>query len=128
MRTVITFGTFDVFHYGHLRILERAASLGDRLVVGVSSDALNKSKKDRYPIYSQYERMSIVAGLRCVHQVFLEESLDLKKKYIDEYGADVIVMGDDWAGKFDNFGIEAAYFERTPCISSTEVIERCKEL
>ena len=63
-RTVITFGTFDVFHVGHLRVVERAASLGDRLVVGVSADALNERKKGRSPVYSQAERMEIVAALR----------------------------------------------------------------
>ena len=97
-RTVITFGTFDVFHVGHLRVVERAASLGDRLVVGVSADALNERKKGRSPVYSQAERMEIVAALRAVDEVFLEESLEQKRDYILEHGADVLVMGDDWKG------------------------------
>ena len=78
MKTIITFGTFDVFHMGHLRILQRAKSLGDRLVVGVSSDALNRRKKGRLPVYSEKDRMGIVAGLKCVDAVFLEESLEQK--------------------------------------------------
>ena len=102
-RTVITFGTFDVFHVGHLRVLERAAALGDRLVVGVSADALNERKKGRAPIFSQRERLAIVAALKVVDAVFVEESLELKRDYIVEHGADVLVMGDDWAGKFDEF-------------------------
>ena len=125
-RTVITFGTFDVFHVGHLRVVERAASLGDRLVVGGSADALNERKKGRSPVYSQAERMEIVAALRAVDEVFLEESLEQKRDYILEHGADVLVMGDDWAGKFDEFGdiCEVVYLPRTPAISTTALIEK----
>src|SRR3712207_4568609 len=101
--TVMTFGTFDVFHVGHLRVLERAAALGDRLVVGVSADELNLRKKNRLPVFSQAERLEIVAALRVVDQVFVEESLELKRDYLMRYGAHVLVMGDDWAGKFDEF-------------------------
>ncbi len=78
--TVITFGTYDVFHVGHLRVIERAAALGDRLVVGVSADALNVSKKGREPVFSQDERLAIVGALKAVDEVFLEESLDLKRR------------------------------------------------
>lgn len=125
MKKVITFGTFDVFHAGHVKILERAKSLGDFLIVGISSDELNKSKKDRYPIYSQADRIHIVESLRCVDTVFVEESLELKAQYIKMFDADILVMGDDWKGKFDHFGdiCEVTYFERTPSISTTEIIE-----
>ena len=92
----------DVFHVGHLRVIERAAALGDRLVVGVSADALNLSKKGREPVFSQSERMAIVGALKKVDEVFVEESLELKRHYIEEYAADVLVMGDDWEGKFDD--------------------------
>jgi glycerol-3-phosphate cytidylyltransferase len=102
-KTVITFGTFDVFHVGHLRVIERAAALGDRLVVGVSADALNERKKGRAPVFSQAERLEIVAALKPVDAVFVEESLELKRDYILEHEADILVMGDDWAGKFDEF-------------------------
>lgn len=124
MKTVITFGTFDVLHVGHTRILERARALGDRLVVGVSSDALNVEKKGRKPIYPEEERMEIVRCLRCVDEVFLEESLELKGKYIEEHRADVLVMGDDWKGKFDHFArqCDVVYLPRTQGISTTEVI------
>ena len=81
-RTVITFGTFDVFHVGHLRVIERAAALGDRLVVGVSADELNLRKKGREPVFSQGERLAIVAALKPVDEVFVEESLELKRDYI----------------------------------------------
>ena len=124
--TVITFGTFDVFHVGHLRVLERAASMGDRLVVGVSADALNERKKGRPPVFSQRERLEIIAALKPVDQVFVEESLELKRAYILEHKADILVMGDDWAGKFDEFSdiCKVCYLARTPAISTTALIEK----
>ena len=129
-RTVITFGTFDVFHVGHVRVLQRAAELGDRLVVGVSSDALNMSKKGRAPVYTQDERMEIVASLRVVDEVFVEESLEQKRDYILEHGGDVLVMGDDWAGKFDWVSdvCEVVYLPRTPSVSTTGIIEHIASL
>jgi glycerol-3-phosphate cytidylyltransferase len=126
MTTVITFGTFDVFHVGHLRVLERARAFGDRLVVGVSADALNLRKKDRLPVFAEAERLEIVNALRCVDEVFVEESLEQKREYILRYEADVLVMGDDWAGKFDEFGdvCRVEYLPRTPAISTTALIEK----
>lgn len=125
-RTVITFGTFDVFHVGHLRVIERAAALGDRLVVGVSADALNVRKKGREPVFSEGERLAIVSALKAVDEVFLEESLELKRDYIVRFGADVLVMGDDWKGRFDEFSdaCEVVYLPRTPAISTTALIEK----
>ena len=82
MITIITFGTFDLFHIGHLRILERAAKMGHRLIVGISTDELNFKKKGRYPIINQEERLLIVKSLSFVTSVFYEESLDLKRAYI----------------------------------------------
>ncbi|RJS46841.1 adenylyltransferase/cytidyltransferase family protein [Nocardioides cavernaquae] len=125
-RTVITFGTFDVFHVGHLRVIERAAALGDRLVVGVSADALNMRKKDRLPVFSEGERLAIVSALKPVDEVFVEESLELKRDYILKFGADVLVMGDDWEGRFDEFKdiCEVVYLPRTPAISTTALIEK----
>lgn len=128
MTRVITFGTFDVFHVGHLRILERARSLGDRLVVGVSTDDLNIRKKGRPPVFTQGERVDIIAALRCVDEVFLEESLELKRQYLLQHSADVLAMGNDWAGRFDEFGdiCRVVYLERTPAISTTAVIEKIR--
>src|SRR6476620_11000637 len=99
-KTVITFGTFDVLHVGHVRVLNRSAALGDRLVVGVSSDALNFAKKGRNP-------------------VFVEESLDAKRDYVLQHEADVLVMGDDWEGKFDFLSdiCQVIYLPRTPSVS-----------
>ena len=125
-RTVITFGTFDVFHVGHLRVIERAAALGDRLVVGVSADELNLRKKDRLPVFSQAERLEIVSALRAVDEVFVEESLELKRDYVLKYDAQVLVMGDDWAGRFDELSdiCRVEYLPRTPAISTTALIEK----
>ena len=129
-RTVITFGTFDVFHVGHVRVLQRAAALGDRLVVGVSADALNVAKKGRPPVFNQDERIEIISALKVVDEVFVEESLELKREYILEHGADVLVMGDDWAGKFDWVGdvCEVVYLPRTPSVSTTGLIEHIASL
>ena len=125
-RTVITFGTFDVFHVGHLRVIERAAALGDRLVVGVSADELNLRKKGREPVFSQAERLENVAALKVVDEVFVEESLELKRDYVVRHGADVLVMGDDWQGKFDELAdvCEVVYLTRTPAVSTTALIEK----
>jgi len=124
-KTVITFGTFDVFHVGHVRVLQRAAELGDRLVVGVSSDALNMAKKGRAPVFNEGERLEIIGSLRVVDVVFLEESLEKKRDYIVEHAADVLVMGDDWTGRFDwvKDVCEVVYLPRTPSVSTTGLIE-----
>ena len=128
MKKVITFGTFDVFHVGHLSILERARALGDRLIVGVSTDALSASKKGREPVHSFTERSRIIAALRCVDQVFAEETLEAKADYVRTHGANLLVMGDDWRGRFDHLrGLcDVAYLPRTPSVSTTATIERIR--
>ena len=128
MIKVITFGTFDVFHYGHLRILERAKGLGDHLSVGVSTDELNIAKKGRPPVYPYAHRAAIVKAMRVVDHVFPEDSLELKREYILREQADILVMGDDWEGRFDHLGdlCKVVYLPRTPSNSTTEVIERIK--
>jgi len=128
MKKVITFGTFDVFHVGHINILERAAEYGDYVIVGVSSDNLNYSKKGRYPIYPEGDRCKIISSLKYVDEVFIEESLELKKMYIEKFQADILIMGDDWSGRFDwvNDVCEVVYLPRTPSISTTEIIEVVK--
>ncbi len=127
-KRVVTFGTFDLFHIGHLHILERARALGDVLVVGVSSDELNFSKKGRYPVYPTRHRIEIVQALRCVDEVFTEESLEQKREYLLHHCADILVMGDDWSGRFDEFMdiCEVVYLPRTPVISSSEIKVVCQ--
>lgn len=120
---MITFGTFDLFHIGHVNILRRAAEAGGRLVVGVSSDALNVEKKGRPPVYNQSDRMQIVRCMRFVDGVFLETSLKLKREYIKRFKADTLIMGDDWKGRFDFCKdlCEVLYLPRTRDISTTEI-------
>ena len=127
-RRVVTFGTFDLFHIGHLRILERARALGGWLAVGVSSDELNFSKKAILPHFSYEERASIVRALKVVDVVFKEESLDLKADYLIAQRADVLVMGHDWEGRFDEFRdiVEVQYLPRTPSISTTSLVARIR--
>ena len=129
MTIVITFGTFDVFHIGHLNILQRCKELGDKLIVGVSTDALNIQKKQRRPIICQEQRLRIVNNIKGVTSAFFEESLDKKRQYIIEHHADVLVMGDDWKGKFDEFNdvCNVVYLPRTPSISTTAIIEFVKK-
>lgn len=129
MTRVLTFGTFDLFHIGHVNVLMRAAALGGHLTVGVSSDDLNFSKKGRYPVYREEHRVAIVESLACVGEVFIEHSLELKGDYIRDYRADVLVMGDDWAGKFDHFReqCEVIYLPRTAEVSTTDIIQSIRE-
>lgn len=124
MTTVITFGTFDVFHVGHVNLLIRAANLGDRLVVGVSTDRLSAAKKGRKPVYRQDHRIEIVRNLACVNQAFYEHSLEAKRSYIEKFRANILVMGDDWAGKFDSLGdiCDVRYLPRTEDVSTTSII------
>jgi len=120
MKTVITYGTFDMFHVGHLRILERAKTFGDRLIVGVSTDEFNdlKGKKTLIPFE---DRAEIVASLSCVDGVIAEKSWDQKHHDIKTWNVDVFVMGDDWAGKFDEYktSCQVFYLPRTEGISTT---------
>ncbi len=118
MKRIITFGTYDLFHIGHLRILERAKKEGDYLIVGISSDELNE-KKGKKAVFPLSERVEIIKALKCVDEVFIEESLELKDEYIKNFNADLLVMGDDWKGKFDWVSCDVMYLDRTPNISTT---------
>lgn len=121
-KTVITYGTFDMFHIGHLKLLQRAKALGDELIVAVSTDEFNeeKGKKSLIP-YEQ--RAEIVANIKCVDRVITEISWEQKKEDILKYGVDILVMGNDWCGKFDYLQefCEVHYLERTREISSTQL-------
>lgn len=119
-RTILTYGTFDLFHIGHLRILERASALGDRLIVGVSTDTFN-AKKGKKSVIPFEHRRDIVAALRFVDLVIAEEDWEQKVEDIRAHGVHVFAMGDDWLGKFDFLSdyCEVRYLARTPEISST---------
>ena len=131
MKTGITFGTFDMFHYGHLRILQRARALCDRLVVGVSSDEFIASKNKHHGLAFPYEqRAAIVAELRCVDEVFKEECEEKKADYVREHHADVFIIGADYEGRFDWLkeacGVEVVYLPRTPGVSTTDLFSKIK--
>lgn len=129
MTTVLTYGTFDLFHIGHLRLIERLAGLGDRLVVGVSTDEFNAGKGKK-SVVSYDDRAAIVGAIKGVDLVLPERSWDQKRSDIVEHGVDLFVMGDDWAGKFDELDdvCEVVYLERTPAISTTAIIEHIADL
>lgn len=124
MKKVLTYGTFDLFHVGHLNILKRAKELGDYLVVAVSSDEFNaiKGKKCVIP---DYERMAIVEAIKYVDEVIPENSWHQKITDVKEHDIDVFVMGADWEGHFDFLKdyCEVVYLPRTPNISTTQLKE-----
>jgi glycerol-3-phosphate cytidylyltransferase len=120
MKKVITFGSFDLFHIGHLRILERAKEQGDYLIVGVSSDELN-TQKGKTAIFPLSERLEIIKSLKCVDEVFIEETLEQKDEYIKKYDAHLLIMGDDWKDKFNWVSCPVLYLDRTPDISTTYI-------
>lgn len=125
MRRVITYGTFDLLHYGHIRLLKRAKELGDYLIVAISTDEFNACKgKQAY--FSFEERKGMLEALRFVDLVIPEENWDQKPEDIQKYHVDVFTMGDDWKGKFDEQldGLcEVVYLSRTPEISTTQIKE-----
>ncbi|MBN2830023.1 MAG: glycerol-3-phosphate cytidylyltransferase [Candidatus Cloacimonetes bacterium] len=127
MKKVITYGTFDLFHYGHLRLLERAKSLGDYLIVAVSTDEFNeiKNKKCTYPFE---ERAEIVKAIKYVDEVIPEHNWEQKVNDIRSHKVDLFVMGSDWEGKFDELKefCEVVYLERTPEISSSGIKTKIK--
>jgi glycerol-3-phosphate cytidylyltransferase len=128
-RTGLTYGTFDLFHIGHLRILQRTRELCDRLVVGISTDEFNavKGKRTAVPFA---DRTEIVSALRFVDDVFPEESWEQKPDDITRYGVDLLVMGDDWQGEFDYLKelCEVSYLARTPGVSTTALRGHVAEL
>ena len=120
MRTVITYGTFDMFHIGHLRLLRRAKQMGDKLLVGLSTDEFNK-RKGKKSVIPYEQRKEILLSCRYVDGVFPEEGWEQKLKDIKELGANVFVMGMDWAGHFDDLPCVVAYLPRTEDISTTDL-------
>ena len=123
-RTILTYGTFDLFHIGHLRILERARALGDRLIVGVSTDDFN-AKKGKKAVIPFEHRRDIVAALRCVDLVIPEEDWEQKVDDVRKYEIDIVVMGGDWAGdpRFEVLQdhCDVVYLDRTEGVSTTKI-------
>lgn len=125
MRRVITYGTFDTLHYGHIRLLQRARALGDALVVGLSTDAFN-ARKGKVAHFTWEQRRDDLLALRAVDAVIPEETWAQKAADIAAHGIAVFTMGDDWTGRFDDLrGLcEVVYLPRTPEISSTLIRDR----
>ena len=129
MTTVLTYGTFDLFHIGHLRLIERLSAMGDRLIVGVSTDEFNAGKGKK-SVVSYDDRAAIVGAIKGVDLVLPERAWEQKRADIVEHGVDVFVMGDDWAGKFDDLSdvCEVRYLPRTSGVSSTDIKEMLRTL
>lgn len=122
MKVIITYGTFDLFHVGHIRLLKRLRCLGDKLIVGISSDEFN-AVKGKTSFFSYKERAEIVEACQYVDEVFPEHDWNQKKIDIEKYNVDIFAMGDDWSGEFDFLKeyCNVVYLPRTEDISTTEI-------
>lgn len=123
MTTILTYGTFDLLHAGHIRLLRRLEKLGDQLIVGLSTDDFNRREKGKESIFSYDERHEIVSALAMVDVVIPEKIWAQKTQDIADHDVDIFAIGDDWAGKFDYLEdrVQVVYTPRTPDISSTSV-------
>jgi len=124
MKRVITYGTFDLLHYGHINLLRRAKALGDYLIVALSTDEFNDREKHKRCYFSYDERKLLLEAIRYVDLVIPEENWAQKRTDVHLYQVDTFVMGDDWVGKFDFLkeeGCEVVYLPRTPEISTTQI-------
>ncbi|EAA0137111.1 glycerol-3-phosphate cytidylyltransferase [Listeria monocytogenes] len=127
MKKVITYGTFDLLHWGHIHLLKRAKALGDYLIVAISSDEFNQIKhKEAYHSYEH--RKLIIEAIRYVDEVIPENNWEQKRDDIEKYGIDVFVMGDDWEGEFDFLKdvCEVVYLPRTEGISTSQIKDELK--
>lgn len=124
MKRIITYGTFDLLHYGHINILRRAKDLGDYLIVALSTDKFNSEEKGKICYFNFEQRKQLVEAIRYVDLVIPETCWEQKRMDIHNYHIDKFVIGDDWKGEFDFLqeeGVEVVYLPRTPEISSTQI-------
>ena len=124
MKRVITYGTFDLLHYGHINLLKRAKALGDYLIVALSTDEFNWNEKNKKCYFSYEERKALLESLRYVDLVIPENNWEQKRTDVKDFFIDTFVIGDDWSGKFDFLkeeGVEVVYLPRTPEISTTQI-------
>ncbi|MCT8391719.1 glycerol-3-phosphate cytidylyltransferase [Leuconostoc mesenteroides] len=125
MKRIITYGTFDMLHYGHINLLKRAREMGDYLVVALSTDEFNWNSKQKKTYFSFEKRKQLLEAIRYVDLVIPEESWEQKVTDVALYNIDTLVMGDDWTGKFDFIAsqtdTEVVYLKRTPEISTTQI-------
>ena len=122
MTTIVTYGTFDLYHVGHVRLLKRLREMGDRLVVGLSTDEFNQ-QKGKQVVIPYTDRREILLSCRYVDDVFEENSWEQKRADLVREQADIFAIGDDWAGKFDDLEdlVKVIYLPRTKDISTTEL-------
>lgn len=123
MKRIITYGTFDLLHYGHISILRRAKAFGDYLIVGLSTDEFNSNQKNKITYFNYEQRKELLESLRYVDLVIPEATWEQKIGDVKLYKIDTFVIGDDWAGKFDFLKpyCEVVYLPRTPEISTTRI-------
>lgn len=128
MKRVITYGTFDLLHWGHVRLLKRAKELGDYLIVGLSTDEFNEFQKHKEAYTSYEHRKMVLEAIRYVDEVIPESGWNQKVQDVQERDIDVFVMGDDWRGKFDFLKdyCEVVYLPRTEGISTTKIKDDLK--
>jgi len=120
MKKVITYGTFDLLHVGHIEILRRAKELGDYLIVAISTDKFNKIK-GKTSFHTFEDRKKIIESIKYVDEVIPEENWEQKERDIDKHNIDLFIMGDDWSGRFDSLRSKCCvkYLSRTPGISTS---------
>lgn len=123
MKRVITYGTYDLLHYGHINLLQRAKALGDYLIVALSTEEFNKNSKNKVCYFSYEKRKQMLEAIRYVDLVIPEENWAQKEEDVRLYKIDTFVIGDDWKGKFDFLKplCDVVYLERTPEISTTQI-------
>ena len=123
MKTVLTYGTFDLLHKGHINLLERAASYGDRLIVGLSTDEFNFSQKGKRAYTSFEDRKYMLEAIKYVDKVIPENNWKQKIEDIQKFDVNTFVIGDDWYGQFDDLKayVDVVYLERTDGISTTQI-------
>lgn len=124
LKRIITYGTFDLLHYGHISLLKRAKALGDYLIVALSTDEFNWNMKRKKCYFSYVQRKQLLEAIRYVDLVIPEESWEQKKRDVHEYHIDTFAIGDDWKGRFDflkDEGVEVVYLSRTPEISTSQI-------
>ena len=128
MKRVITYGTYDLLHYGHINLLRRAKQLGDYLIVALSTDQFNSKEKMKKTYFSYEERKSMLEAIRYVDLVIPEESWEQKRIDVKKYNADVFVIGNDWEGKFDFLKdlCTVIYLPRTEEISTSKIKDDLK--
>lgn len=121
MKKIITYGTFDLFHHGHLALLQRAKKLGDKLIVGLSTDGFNQNQKDKVSVQNFARRKKNLEAIKYVDLIISEKTWDQKERDIKNHEIDIFTIGDDWKGEFDFLKkfCEVIYLPRTPDISST---------